>query len=246
MTARIYGDLAPWYTLLTAPSDYEEEALWYAARMREHAEREVRTVLELGCGSGANASHLKQWFDMVVVDLSEDMLRECRTINPELEQHQGDMRNFRCGRRFDAVFVHDAVSYLVSEEDVRATAETAAAHLEPGGVALFCPDDLYENFEPGIDCGGHDGPDGRGLRYLSWSVAGPSEHTVVTDYAYLMRAADGTVEVVRDRHITGRLPKAVWLDSLKRAGLAAKIIELEHSEVEPGSHHVLLGVKRTG
>ena len=30
MAPRIYADLADWYTLLTAPSDYEEEAMFYA------------------------------------------------------------------------------------------------------------------------------------------------------------------------------------------------------------------------
>ena len=60
--ARIYAELADWYTLLTAPHDYEEEAAWYVARLREHVRRELRTVLELGCGAGANASHMKAHF----------------------------------------------------------------------------------------------------------------------------------------------------------------------------------------
>lgn len=246
VTPKLYGQLADWYTLVTAPSAYEEEATWYAARMREYAEREVRSVLELGCGPGANASFLKQWFEMVVVDLSQDMLRECRTLNPELEQHVGDMRTFRCGRDFDAVFVHDAVSYMMTADDLRAVATTAALHLRPGGVALFCPDDLQENFQEGTSCGGSDGTDGRGARYLSWSVSGPDEHTVVTDYAFLLRASDGSVRLEHDRHTSSRLPKAMWIEALRSAGLSATIVSLEHSEVEPDRHHVFIGVKPSG
>lgn len=241
-TPKIYGALAPWYTLLTAPEDYEEEAAWYTDQLRTQARRPVREVLELGCGSGANAFHMKAHFQMVVSDLSEEMLAECAQINPELEQHQGDLRSFRLDRLFDAVFVHDAASYLLSEDDLNAAAATAAAHLRPGGVALFCPDDLAENFEPDEDCGGHDGPDGRGLRYLEWSQPGEGA-TVQVDYAFLIREADGKMRVVHDRHHTGRLPTQAWFDALESAGLVPSKVALVHSEVEADRHHIIVGVR---
>lgn len=244
MLPRLYNDLAPWYTLLTAPGDYEEEATWYTGLLCGHARREVKRVLELGCGSGANASFMKRGFDeIVLVDLSESMLRECRALNPDLEQHQGDMRDVRLDRRFDAVFVHDAASYLLTPDDLARAVETAALHLEPGGVALFCPDDTFETFRPGVDDGGHDGPDGRGLRYLAWSTPGPGEHTVVTDYAYILREPGGEVRVVHDRHLTNRLPQPMWIECLRSAGLEPAMVALEHSEAEVGRHHAFAGTK---
>lgn len=241
MAPRIYTDLAEWYTLLSSPADYAEEAAWHQARILEHAQREVATLLELGCGSGANACLLRPRFEMELVDLSEAMLQQCRRLNPNVSTHVGDMRTIRLGRRFDAVFAHDAVSYMLTPEDVRALARTAAAHLQPGGVALLCPDDLRENYEPGTEEGGNDGPDGRGLRYLAWSHADDHDR-VITDYALMLRDADGTMRVEHDRHVTGALPTEVWLDALRQAGLAARRIAFEHSEVAPGSHHVFVGV----
>lgn len=241
---RLYEELAPWYTLITAPSDYVEEAAFYTACIEEHAAREVRRVLELGCGSGANASHMKARFEMVLVDLSPQMLEECARINPELPRHVGDMRTYRSDERFDAVFVHDAASYVRTADDVRQLCDTAMAHLEPGGVVLLCPDDLRENYTPGTDDGGHDGEDGRAARYFSWSVPGDDEDTVFTDYVYLLRSPDKSLRVEQDRHVTGRLPKATWLGALEAAGFAdAKAVALEHSEVEAGSHHVLVAMR---
>lgn len=241
--ARIYGELASWYTLLTHPRDYAEEAGWYTEILRAHARRDVMEVLELGCGSGANASHMKASFRMVLTDLSPEMLVECARINPELEQHQGDLRTLRLGRTFDAVFVHDASSYLLSAEDVEAAAGTAVAHLRPGGVALFCPDDLAENFAPETSCGGHDGPDGRGLRYVEWSRPGARPEEVVTDYALVLKAPDGTTRVVHDRHVTGRLSRELWRGALERQGLDVEEVPLVHSEVEDDRHHVFAGVR---
>lgn len=246
MSLKLYGTLADWYTLLTPPADYREEAVFYTALIRQHARRDVRSVLELGCGSGANASHMKQWFDeMVLMDLSEDMLRQCRQLNPDLEQRAGDMRTFRCNRRFDAVFVHDAVSYITTQKDLAAVVETAAVHLQPGGVALFCPDDTYENYSAGTDDGGSDGSDGRGVRYLAWSIPGPDENTVLTDYMYMLRDPDGSVRVEYDRHVTGRLSEATWTETLRSAGFEVRITALEHAEVEPGEHHTFVAIKPT-
>ena len=68
------------------------------------------------------------------------MLAVSRAQNPECTHVEGDMRTVRLGRRFDAVFVHDAVVYMATEADLRRAMETAFVHCEPGGAALFTPD----------------------------------------------------------------------------------------------------------
>ncbi len=143
---RIYGDLAPWFHLLTAPEDYAAEAERYRASILE-AVPDARTLLELGSGGGNNASHLRAHFTCTLSDLSPQMLTLSRELNPECEHVLGDMRTLRLGRTFDAVFVHDAVMYLTTEDDLRACMVTAFAHTRPGGVALFVPDCTRETFE---------------------------------------------------------------------------------------------------
>ena len=49
---KLYGELAPWFHLLTAPADYEEDAEFYLDTLRTAADGEVRTLLELGSGRG--------------------------------------------------------------------------------------------------------------------------------------------------------------------------------------------------
>jgi len=109
------------------------------------------------------ASHYKQQVTPTLTDISADMLALSRTVNPELEHIQGDMRTLRLGRHFDAVFAHDAVMYLLTEDAVREAIVTAHTHLRPGGVAVFAPDCVLETFRPQTDTGGNDG-DGRALR----------------------------------------------------------------------------------
>ena len=72
-----------------------------------------------------------------------------RTLNPGCEHVLGDMRTLRLGRTFDAVFAHDAVMYMATEDALRACMGTAFAHTRPGGVAVFVPDFTRETFGRG-------------------------------------------------------------------------------------------------
>jgi trans-aconitate methyltransferase len=202
-------------------------------------------MLELGSGGGNNASHMKARLEeLVLVDLSADMIEQSRRLNPELEHHQGDMRTVRLGREFDCVFVHDAIGYMATERDLRQAMETAFVHCRPGGAALFCPDYVHENFRPATECGGHDGADGRGMRYMEWVWdPDPSDQLYVADYAYLLRSSDGTIEVVHDRHEEGLFPRADWMRWLEATGFRGEVVPFEHSELESGAHEVFLARK---
>ncbi len=221
---RFYGDLAPWWPLISHPEEYLEEAA-FTASLLATADPPTHTVLELGSGGGNNAFHLKTSFQLTLVDLSADMLAVSRDLNPECEHIQGDMRTLRLDRTFDAVFVHDAIGYMTTEADLRQAIRTAYAHCRPGGLAVLVPDDIAETFEESVEHGGRDAPDGRGARYLEWSWdPGPGDTTTRTEYAFLLRAADGSMQVAHDTHELGLFPRATWLRVLGEEGFAARSV----------------------
>lgn len=242
---RLYRDLASWFPLLTPPGDYAEEAGIYRQAFEDlAAPRRPCTLLELGSGGGHNASHLKAWFEVTLVDLSPKMLEVSRALNPECVHVAGDMRTVRLGRQFDAVFLQDAVGYLTTVEDLRAAAQTAFAHCAPGGVALFCPDFVRESFRPGTEHGGSDeaGGPGRGLRYLEWVWdPDPGDDTYLADMAYLLRHADGTLEAVADRHVLGLFYRATWAEVITAAGFAFEARPFVHSTMPAGAHEMFAG-----
>src|SRR5512138_3105200 len=122
---KLYDELAAWWPLMSAPADYEEEAAFYNALLIGAAATKPRTLLELGCGGGNNASFMKRAFaEVVLVDVSAGMLDVSRGLNPDCEHIQGDMRTVRVGRQFDRVFVHDAITYLLTEADLQQAIET--------------------------------------------------------------------------------------------------------------------------
>jgi SAM-dependent methyltransferase len=237
---KLYGELASWWPLLSAPEDYAEEAAFFEGLLRAHAARPVRTLLELGSGGGNNASHLKAHFQLALVDPSPGMLAVSRRLNPECEHVEGDMRSVRLGRTFDGVFVHDAIVYMTTEDDLRAALATAWEHCAPGGAAVFAPDHVRENFRPSTEHGGHDGPE-RGLRYLAWTWdPDPTDGTYVADY----------VPVARSRRRCARRARPARRGALQPRDLAPADrrgrIRPERGAVRPlgaGARH-LRGVRR--
>jgi SAM-dependent methyltransferase len=222
---KLYDELAEWWPLFSAPGDYAEEAAFFARLLGEECKPAPRTVLELGSGGGNNAFYLKSKFEMTLVDLSAQMLAVSRKLNPECEHIGGDMRTVNLGRTFDAVFVHDAISYMRSEGDLRAVMSNAYRHCRAGGVALFVPDCVRETFVADTKHGGHDGDDGRSLRYLMWTVDPDSTDTTYrTDFAIILRDRNGDVRVVHDSHIEGIFPRGDWVRLLSKKGFEPRVL----------------------
>ena len=110
---------------------------------------------------------------MTLPELSPHVLEQSRRLNRECRHLTGDMRSLRLEERFDAVLVFDAISHMQTEADLLATMRSARAPLEPGGVALFCPDWTVDCLTPGTSTGGIDGPEPGASRGRTRSSASP-------------------------------------------------------------------------
>ena len=235
MTEQLYDSLADWWPVISPPSEYAMEAALYVEMIQGAARGSVREVLELGSGGGNNASHMKHAFALTLVEPAEKMRELSRALNPECEHVAGDMRTVQLGRAYDAVFVHDAVMYMTTEEDLRAALATVAAHLAPGGVALVAPDATTETFSEATEHGGGEDASRRRARYLQWTLPPePGETLYETHYAFLLRESDGTVRAAHDVHREGLFPRATWLRLFGEVGLAAELVprEIEGTEYD--------------
>jgi SAM-dependent methyltransferase len=218
---RLYQDLAAWWPLISPPVEYTAEAAYLTALLAAGPGPGAE-VLDLGSGGGNVAAHLKPGLAMTLVDLSAEMLAVSRELNPECEHRQGDMRTIRLGRAFDAVLVHDAVDYMTTEDDLRQVIETAWAHCRPGGLALFVPDYTAESFAAGSGHGGSSDADGRQASFREWTWdPDPADSWIQSEYEFVLRSADGSVQVVSESHRLGAFSRATWARLLGEAGFDA-------------------------
>jgi SAM-dependent methyltransferase len=222
---KMYNELATWWPLLSPPEDYAEEAAFFMQVLFKAGLPASPSLLELGCGGGSNAFYLKKLFvEVTLTDISPQMLAISRSLNPECEHLQGDMRTLRLGRAYDIVFIHDAIDYMTTSQDLSRAIETAFIHCKPGGMALLVPDHVRETFQPSTEHGGNDG-DGRALRYLEWTYDPDQNDSIyTTEYVYLLREGNGPAQVEHEQHIYGLFSRAEWLRLLSDSGFQPEIV----------------------
>jgi SAM-dependent methyltransferase len=215
---QLYQDLAEWWPVISPAEEYAEEAERLAAVFGSAAVP-VREVLDLGCGGGHVAVHLKEQLALTLVDLSEQMLSVSRQLNPECPHVLGDMRTLRLGRVFDGVLVHDAVDYMTTENELRQVIQTAFAHCRPGGIAVFAPDHTAETFRASTGRGGGSDWSGRqaSFRERDWDPD-PADDWIQADYEFRLRDGDGSVQIVRETHRLGAFSEKTWIRLLAEAG----------------------------
>jgi SAM-dependent methyltransferase len=142
----VFAGYSRYYDLLYRDKDYAAEARHVHEILQKHAPG-VRSLVELGCGTGAHAAELASLgYEVVGVDMSDGMLAAAAARKAELPAVQaeriafshGDARSVRLGRQFGAVVsLFHVISYQTSNSDLTAAFATASAHLEPGGVFVF-------------------------------------------------------------------------------------------------------------
>ena len=105
--------------------DYQAECDLLERIFEKHSRFTVRSLLDIGCGTGNHDFILaKRGYRVTGVDMSENMIAVARSKagrskkNPVF--YRMDMRNVQLDRQFDAVFVLlGAFEYLLRDSDIR-------------------------------------------------------------------------------------------------------------------------------
>jgi SAM-dependent methyltransferase len=133
------------YDLFYGDKDYESECDLLEQAFQRYSKEPVRTILDLGCGTGNHSIPLaRRGYQVHGVDLSENMLAHAvekaqkETMKYPSVFSQGDVRSIDLGKQFDAVLMMFAVlGYQLTNEDVLAALRTVCKHLKPEGLFIF-------------------------------------------------------------------------------------------------------------
>jgi SAM-dependent methyltransferase len=165
---RAFGrDYSRLYDLFYEEKDYPAETDFLERIFSRFSRERVRSVLDLGCGTGGHAIQLAdRRYHVIGVDRSKEMINRAKEkakvhlqskndgLKGALSSREkgsvsfvvGDITRLNLRRDFDAVIAMFAVmSYMTRNEDLSAAFFTAFRHLRPGGLFVF---DAW--FGPGV------------------------------------------------------------------------------------------------
>lgn len=130
-----YKSLADLYDLVNSNKNYSFEVKFLNEILRDE---NVRTVLDVGCGTGTHISLLeKLGYICDGVDLNFEML-EVAEKKVKGNLYQGNMIDFSLGQKYDAIIcMYAAFNHLIREHEVIYALDNFKTHLNKRGVILL-------------------------------------------------------------------------------------------------------------
>ncbi len=141
-----FGPYAEFYDLLYQDKNYEDELRYVRGLLDRHVPR-LRSILEIGCGTGKHAlSFARQGISVLGIDRSMEMLAQAEKrasscssqIQKRLRFAHTDLESLRVEEKFDSVIsLFHVFSYCSSDDSIDGFFEAANRHLPPNGVLFF-------------------------------------------------------------------------------------------------------------
>ncbi len=134
-----FDQVAPYYDHLMRTVPYKHWVDYVETLLRRH-QVQPRTVLDLACGTGqVGAEMLRRGYEVVGVDLSESMVRQCSQQTPPLPAAVMDAQQLGLAlNSLDLVVsLYDSLNYIVEPAGLQSCWEGVNYALHPGGLFVF-------------------------------------------------------------------------------------------------------------
>lgn len=147
-----YGSFALFYDRLTENVDYETYAA-YIKRLFQSYGKNIKTVLDVACGTGTLTSFLaKEGFEMIGTDESCDMLMQAQ--QKKLEENSDILYLCQSASELDlygtvqgAVCTLDSINHITDEDEVKRAFEKISLFMEKDGIFVFDLNTEYKHRE---------------------------------------------------------------------------------------------------
>jgi len=138
--------IAPYYDIGVEEEETKKQRmieihfLQYA--FKEIAQREIKTVLDVCCGTGRLSIPLaSKGFTVIGIDKHKKMIEiakeRAKEQNLKIDFKEGDMRDIQVMKKVDAILVCDGIYFLLSHDDILRAFSVFSRSLEEGGMLIF-------------------------------------------------------------------------------------------------------------
>ena len=144
--------IAPYYDIGHEEEDIMDEIKFLENAFKEIAQREIKTVLDVFCGTGVWSIPLaNRGFTVIGRDKHKKMLeiaeKKAKEQNLKIDFIEGDIRNLPVMKKVDAILVSHGIYFLPSHDDILEAFSVFRKSLEEGGVLIInLPNVIGEEF----------------------------------------------------------------------------------------------------
>jgi ubiquinone/menaquinone biosynthesis C-methylase UbiE len=131
-----YRNSAEYYDLILGKREFEKNAQFILKLLKKH---KIKTVLELGCGTGIYLFPLKKaGFSIEGLDISKEMLREVKKRSKQIKLYQKNMATFSIPKKYDAILcLNSSLILLPTFKQIEKTLKKTYQHLKKQGILIL-------------------------------------------------------------------------------------------------------------
>ncbi len=131
---------AKYYDLFNSSKDYNKECAFLESIFDKHSKTKIRTILDLGCGTGMHDMQLvSQGYEVTGLDLSPEMIKIANSRKKLGNIFViGDMTNFNLKKQYDCcISMFSSIVYLNKNEQIKNCFNCVKKHLKSGGLFII-------------------------------------------------------------------------------------------------------------
>jgi SAM-dependent methyltransferase len=235
MVPSMYEEIAPYYDAIYSWKDYQKEIELLLQHLDRHAP-DARTLLDVACGTGRHLELLSGRFQVEGIDVSPAMLSVACDRLGGVRLHEGDMRTFDLGRRFDVVVcLFGSIALLKALDEARLAVRNLVAHTNPGGLVVVEPwvsDEIFEDTR--VDASVQDLPGGK----IAMASAARRQGRIAKLDMHYWISQKGRI-----RHISELFEVGVWREAEYRSLLADEGLEVHYDREGLMGRGLLIGLR---
>ncbi len=131
--------------------DYRKEAETVKGIIKQFEEKQSRTLLDVGCGTGEHLKYLSPDFQCTGIDINRDMIKTAKDKVPNARFRVVNMTDFRLKERFDVIIcLFSSIGYVQKFKNLVKTLENFYRHLNAKGLAIVEPWIFKKDFKKRI------------------------------------------------------------------------------------------------
>ncbi|MCL0038295.1 class I SAM-dependent methyltransferase [Thermodesulfovibrionales bacterium] len=137
-------DYAQYYDAFYHDKNYAAECDFLEKIFNKYSPQKIKSVIDLGCGTGGHAIELaKRGYKVVGVDISSGMINAAKNKslnidNIDIQFHVSKVEEVALSEKFDAaICMFNAINYVTSDEGLEKTLSGIHKHLRKNGLFIF-------------------------------------------------------------------------------------------------------------
>lgn len=146
-----FAQIAAYYDSMYVNEERYRDEVEQAAAIIKKYNPTAKTLLDIACGTGAQAKYFAEHYDVTGLDISAEMLEYAKAKAPAATFVIADMCDFSLDTHFDAVVnLYGSIGFAPSYDAMKTSLCKCCDHMNDGGVLILTPWSTKETFEEGL------------------------------------------------------------------------------------------------